>query len=82
MFGEVHLLPHEPESPHAHRLQIGVPAYHLVQAESEGGRKCGAEIPAGDFEGCAKDLGTYKLRHGDLIAEAALGKLEEASWRR
>ena len=33
--------------------------------------KCGAERPAGDFEGGAKDLGTHKLRHDDQEAEAA-----------
>lgn len=31
----------------------------------------GAEVPAGDLEGSAKDLGANKLRHDDLVAEAA-----------
>ena len=30
-----------------------------------------AEVPAGDLEGCAEDLGTYKFRHDELVAEVA-----------
>lgn len=31
----------------------------------------GVEVPAGDLEGRAENLGTYKLRHGDQVAEVA-----------
>lgn len=34
------------------------------------GCESGVEAPAGDFECRAKDLGTYKLGHDDLMAEA------------
>ena len=37
------------------------------------GSGSGNEAPAGDLESCAKDLGTYKFGHIDL--------LDEASWR-
>ena len=35
----------------------------------------GVEVPAGDLEGCAKDLGTNEFGHNDLVAEA--GREEE-----
>lgn len=34
----------------------------------------GDEVPAGDLEGRAKNLGTYKFGHDDLMAEAVEGK--------
>ena len=42
--------------------------------------ECGAELPAGDLKGRAKDLSTYKLGHGEEMAEAASGKAIGARW--
>ena len=64
--------PNETESSHAHGLQIGVPIRLSIQGDARMVQVRGGEIiPAGDLESRAKDLGTYKLGHGDLMAEAA-----------
>ena len=63
-------LPDQPKGTHTNGLQVGVSVSALALQHVSELRGSGAEVPAGDLEGSAKDLGTYKLGHDDFCGRS------------
>lgn len=69
-------LPDQSKGTHTHRLQVGVSVAGLALQRVSELRRSGAEVPAGDLEGSAKDLGTYKLGHDEFGGRSRWGERE------